>query len=97
MGANNVSRVRLQIYYSGHVQGVGFRYTVRAVATGFEVVGAVRNLPDGRVELIAEGCRDELEEFQRAIREAGLGPLIRQEAVTWGDARSDLRGFEITR
>jgi acylphosphatase len=91
-----VNRVRLQIHYSGHVQGVGFRYTARALATGFEVVGTVRNLPDGRVELIAEGRREELEEFQRAIRDAGLGPLIRHEDVTWGEARGEFRGFEIT-
>jgi len=97
VGGHNVQRARLQIYYSGHVQGVGFRYTAKAVATGFDVVGTVRNLPDGRVELTAEGHRAELEEFQRAIRDAGLGPLIRDEAVTWGEARGEFRGFEISR
>ena len=40
------------------MQGVGFRYTAKTVATGFEVTGTVRNLPDGRVEVIAEGARD---------------------------------------
>ena len=53
----------MQIFYAGRVQGVGFRYTVRAVANGFEVTGMVRNLPDGRVELAAEGAGDELEAF----------------------------------
>ena len=96
-GRHNVNRVRMRICYSGHVQGVGFRYTARAVATGFDVVGAVQNLPDGCVELVAEGCRAELEDFQRAIRDAGLGPLIRHEDVTWDEARGELRGFEITR
>jgi acylphosphatase len=55
----------MQIFYSGCVQGVGFRYTAKTVATGFEVTGIVRNLPDGRVELIAEGARGELEAFRR--------------------------------
>ena len=45
----------MQIFYSGRVQGVGFRYTAKTVAAGFEISGIVRNLSDGRVELIAEG------------------------------------------
>jgi acylphosphatase len=50
-----MKRYRMRIFYSGNVQGVGFRYTTKTVATGFEVTGTVRNLLDGRVELIAEG------------------------------------------
>jgi acylphosphatase len=85
------------IFYSGHVQGVGFRYSTKTVAVGFEVTGTVRNLPDGRVELIAEGERMELEAFRDAVRDAGLSGLIRDEAVTWSDAQNTLRGFEIIR
>lgn len=40
------------VYYSGRVQGVGFRYTTKQLAAGFDVTGWVRNLPDGRVELL---------------------------------------------
>ncbi len=87
----------MQIYYSGNVQGVGFRYTVRTVATGFEVTGTVRNLPDGRVELVAEGALEELEAFRQAVRDAGLDHFIRDEAFHWQEARNDLRGFEIVR
>ena len=85
------------IFYSGQVQGVGFRYTSKTVAAGFEVTGTVRNLPDGRVELVAEGARAELESFRDAIRDAGLSGLIRDEAVAWSDAQNTLRGFEIIR
>ena len=92
-----MSRQRVKILYSGHVQGVGFRYTARSVATGFEVTGTVRNLPDGRVELIAEGERAELAAFREAIRNEGLDGLIRQETVTWHDATGEFRGFEIVR
>ena len=87
----------MHVYYSGNVQGVGFRYTAKTVAAGFEVTGVVRNLPDGRVELIAEGIRDELQAFQGAIREAGLDHFIRNESVSWSDAAGDFRGFEIVR
>jgi acylphosphatase len=90
-------RKRLHVIYSGRVQGVGFRYTAKNVAMGFEVAGIVRNLADGTVELVAEGLKDELEGFQQAIRESGLGSLIANENVSWQDAKNEFRGFEISR
>lgn len=87
----------MQIFYSGHVQNVGFRYAVKSVATGFEMTGIVRNLDDGRVELIAEGARAELESFQHAIQDSEVGRLIRDEAVSWTDVKNEFRGFEIVR
>ena len=88
---------RLRVLYSGHVQGVGFRYTARYIARGFELTGTVANLPDSRVELIAEGAREELTAFLTAIRESELGHFIRSETVTWENAQGGLRGFEIVR
>jgi len=85
----------MHVLYSGHVQGVGFRYTVKTVAYGFEISGTVRNLSDGRVELTTEGCKEELEAFRVAIRKSGLESLIAQEAVAWGEAQNEFRGFEI--
>ena len=87
----------MTVFYSGSVQGVGFRYTVMTVATGFEAAGTVAILPDGRVELVAEGLRDELEAFRRGIQQSGLGHFIRDEEVIWGEARNEFRGFEIIR
>ena len=85
----------MSILYSGNVQGVGFRYTAKTVAAGFEVTGTARNLPDGRVELIAEGPREELEAFRAAIRDAGLNHFIRDEQVAWSGAQQGSHGFEI--
>ena len=90
-----MERSRLQIYYSGRVQGVGFRYVAKMTARGFDVTGTVRNLFDGRVELIAEGERAELEVYRQAILESGVGSCIRDEAVTWARASGGMRGFEI--
>jgi len=87
----------VNILYSGQVQGVGFRYTVKSLATGFEVTGAVRNLPDGRVELVAEGSAEELDAFRQAIRDEGLDHFIQDEQVDWSEAQGGLRGFEIAR
>jgi acylphosphatase len=92
---NNPSRRRLTVYYSGRVQGVGFRYTAKKTAAGFDLVGTVRNLPDGRVELVAEGARTELEEFRAALRDAGLAGFIQDERVEWTDAQNSFRNFEI--
>ncbi len=92
-----MNRKRMRVLYSGQVQGVGFRYTVRSVANGFEVTGSVRNLPDGRVELVAEGATDELDGFRQAIRESGLDHFIRKEDVSWQEADGTFRGFEIVR
>lgn len=90
-------RCRMEIFYSGRVQGVGFRYATKSTAAGFEITGTVRNLSDGRVELIAEGARGELEAFRAAIRDAGLKLFIRDEAVTWTEAQNKFKGFEIVR
>jgi len=87
----------MTVFYSGRVQGVGFRYTVKSITTGYEVTGTVRNLDDGRVELIAEGEREELDAFRQAIRESGLGGLIQREEENFGTASGQFRGFEIVR
>ena len=59
---------RYVVYYSGRVQGVGFRYAVCRVATRFDVKGFVRNLGDGRVQVIAEGKTEELAGFLECIQ-----------------------------
>jgi acylphosphatase len=92
-----MSRQRMTVFYSGRVQGVGFRYTVKSITTGFEVTGTVRNLDDGRVELMAEGEREELDAFRQAIRDSGLGRLIQREKERFTPASGGFRGFEIVR
>jgi len=92
-----MSRKRMTVFYSGRVQGVGFRYTVKALTPGFEVTGTVRNLLDGRVELIAEGEREELDAFRQAIRASGLARNIQREEEFWCEAGGSFRGFEIVR
>ena len=52
---------RREVFYAGHVQGVGFRYTTRSIATQLPVVGLVRNLPDGRVHLVVEGSPEAID------------------------------------
>ena len=92
-----MERKRLHIFYTGRVQGVGFRCTVKSVAQGFELSGVVRNLPDGRVELAAEGGRDELTAFRQAIKDSEDGALIKHEETHWEDPKNEFRGFEIVR
>ena len=96
-GSSLSERRRMHILYSGRVQGVGFRYAVSTLATGFEVTGTVRNLADGRVELTAEGLKSELEAFREAIHGAGLAANIRHEDAQWGEAQGGFNGFAIER
>jgi acylphosphatase len=86
---------RVRVYFSGRVQGVGFRYTVREAARGYDVAGYVKNLPDGRVELVAEGDVTELEEFLKEIEVSHLAPFIRSKQVDWADATGEFRTFSI--
>jgi acylphosphatase len=58
-----------QVVFEGRVQGVGFRYTVKDLARGFDVCGFVRNLPDGSVELQVMGEPGEVRDFIREIIE----------------------------
>ena len=85
---------RHTVYYKGHVQGVGFRYTTHSIARNHEVTGYVRNLPDGRVELVAEGNRQDIDAFLEAIRDR-LANHIRDERCDIGPATGEFTGFEI--
>ncbi len=89
--------IATQVYYEGRVQGVGFRYTVKQSAREYDVIGWVRNLPDGRVELQAAGEAEELEGFLESIAEGDLKGFIKAELrhPLATDALRGLRGFEI--
>ncbi|MFK7818250.1 MAG: acylphosphatase [Planctomycetaceae bacterium] len=60
---------RIKVLYSGRVQGVGFRWTTQRIGQSHAVVGYVKNLRDGRVELVAEGVLSDINGFLKAIRE----------------------------
>jgi acylphosphatase len=85
---------RRTVYYTGHVQGVGFRYTTHSIAQGHAVTGYVRNLPDGRVELVAEGDRHETDAFLEAILDR-LTNHIRDERRDIGPATGEFPTFGI--
>jgi len=85
-----------QVHFRGRVQGVGFRYTTREIAEGFEVRGYVQNLPDGRVLLVAEGEAEELDAFLDAVEEQ-MAPYIQETQGSVRPAGGKFTGFEIRR
>ena len=87
--------ISLQVFYEGSVQGVGFRWTVRHIANGYDVTGWVRNLPDGRVELQVAGDDSEVLAFLDAIKSSELESHIRRQQQVPLQARPAVRGFEI--
>jgi acylphosphatase len=86
-----------QVIYTGRVQGVGFRYTARQIASGYEVIGWVKNLEDGRVELQAMAEEEEMEAFLAEIQDSNLGSLIKEQVVTEIPLLTGVRGFSIVR
>ena len=87
-----------RIVFEGRVQGVGFRYTVKDLARGFDVAGHVRNLPDGTVELIAAGEAAEIRAFlHEIVHESGLAHHIRKHFDESIPVPDRLQGFHIER
>ena len=84
-----------QVFYEGYVQGVGFRWTVKRIAKGYEVTGWVRNLDDGRVELQAMGEDKEVRDFLDAIKQSELKACIRHAEEHEIPPLTDAHGFEI--
>ncbi len=88
-------RVCRRAHFSGRVQGVGFRFTCQSLARGYEVAGHVRNLPDGDVELVAEGESIELDKFF-AVIELEMSHYIQNvDICTVSDDSEPLFGFSI--
>lgn len=85
---------RREVHYSGRVQGVGFRYTACRIALQFTVTGYVKNLPNGRVELVVEGRPQEIEAMLQAVR-AELGRYIRNVCENTSPAIGGFSSFDV--
>ena len=85
-----------RVFYQGRVHGVGFRYTAKSIASEFDVYGWVRNLEDGRVELLAIASEEEeLDAFLDEIAASRLAHHIKDVEIRSIDAPSGIRGFSI--
>ena len=83
------------VLFSGHVQGVGFRYTTLRIAQGYpNVVGCVRNVPDGRVEIAAEGPSEEVDAFLAEVSRI-MGEYIRDVNSRLRPVSGSFVGFRI--
>jgi acylphosphatase len=86
----------VRVLYCGDVQGVGFRWRAVEASRALRVTGYVRNLADGRVELVAEGDRAEVERLLGGVRSRMSG-LIAGEEIAWAAASGELREFGVRR
>jgi acylphosphatase len=82
------------VFFSGHVQGVGFRYSVLQIAREYDVAGYVSNLADGRVQLEAEGSQADIAAFTNAVQEKMHGH-IRKVERSGGRRPAQFSGFVI--
>ena len=87
--------ISLQVFYEGNVQGVGFRWSVRHIAKGFDLIGWVRNLQDGRVELQIKGEESEVRAFLDTISKSELASHIRNQTEAVPATPVTAQGFEI--
>jgi acylphosphatase len=88
-----MATVGKHVLYRGHVQGVGFRYTAQGLAARYPVAGYVRNLPDGTVELVAEGEPGPVDEYLAAVARR-MGEYITDTTVR-DAAPAGLSGFHV--
>ena len=91
MGTEN-EHARLVARVEGLVQGVGFRWFAQRVAGELGLAGSATNLPDGSVEVVAEGPRATCERFLETVRSRRAPGHVSQVAVSW-NAPSGMRGF----
>ncbi len=86
---------QLQAFISGRVQGVGYRYFVYDHARELGLTGWVRNLQDGRVEVLAEGSLEDLETLLTALQRGPGGSRVKEVQVTWSAASGEFDWFGI--
>jgi len=85
---------RVQVYYSGQVQGVGFRFSIRAMAQQLGLTGWVKNLADGTVEFLCEGKEEALNKLLEQI-EGEFSGYIHGKRINWMQFRGEFHNFEI--
>jgi acylphosphatase len=85
--------VRLTAWVHGRVQGVGFRWWTRSRALALGLVGSAANLPDGRVEVVAEGARSRCETLLAALRSGETPGEVANVVEQWSAVRGGLTGF----
>ena len=85
---------RVEVHYAGRVQGVGFRFTAERLATAYGLHGFVRNLSDGRVELVVEGEESAINTVLETIRRE-LDRYLETIADHWLEPTGEFKGFTI--
>ena len=86
---------RVHVYYSGMVQGVGFRFTAERIAGSLGLCGWVKNLFDGRVEVIAEGEEAELIDFLNKMKNGPMKHYITGADIAWQEATEEFTDFSV--
>lgn len=85
---------QIHVYYSGTVQGVGFRFTACGFAIDLGIYGGVKNLADGRVQVVAEAEEDTLKEFLERLKQY-FSHYIKSVDISWQEATGEFRDFQI--
>lgn len=85
-----------KVIFSGRVQGVGFRYSTKRLALGFDIIGWVKNCSDGTVEMQLEGEKEEVDDFiHEIVEESDLAGFVKEHAIAELPPLQNVRGFSI--
>lgn len=85
---------RIHVCYSGNVQGIGFRFLTNDLARTMNITGWVKNLPDGRVEFVAEGQEKSLKEILEKVK-LNFADNIQDSQIEWQEVTDEFKDFTI--
>jgi acylphosphatase len=88
-------KIRIHVLISGRVQGVFFRSETKSKAKNLDIKGWVKNLPDDRVEVVAEGEKDKIEELIQFLKKGTLASRVDNVDVKIGDFKDEFEDFDI--
>lgn len=85
----------VRIFVMGFIQGVGFRRFIKKKAQKLGLKGWVRNTPDDRVEILAQGTKEQIEELKKIAKKGNIFSDVKGVVVDIDDRQEDIEGFEL--
>lgn len=86
---------RMRLFVEGSVQGVGFRFFTSRTANNLGIKGFVRNLADGRVEIVAEGEKNKLKKLMEFVKQGPITARVERVIVQWEHETGEFKTFEV--
>ena len=93
--SNGVKKIRTHIFVSGRVQGVCFRGDTQQIARELGLTGFVKNLPDGKVEIITEGEKEKVKQIVDWVRQGPPAAQVNNIDIEWEGYKGEFKDFQV--